>query len=194
MSNFVKVARKTFKNLFSKHLFVTNTIVGTSLMAAGDGIQQSVEMYQSNFTKPYDWRRTGSMAIVGVGLGALGHGWYAFLERRYPGIKAVTIAKKIGLELLMGIPINTTFIFCISRLEGLSNDKSIQEVKEKFPIMYLVECVAWPPIQFINFYFLHPRYRVLYVSSVMLFWDVFLSYIIHKGRASPEVVETEKNI
>ncbi|KAG1649565.1 Mpv17-like protein 2 [Nymphon striatum] len=122
----------------------------------------------------------GSMALAGTALGAFGHGWYMLLERRLPGTQFKTIVKKLAAELAMGIPLGTGFIMSISLMEGLSVNKSLQEVKEKFPIMYLVECALWPPIQFVNFYFLHPRYRVLYVSFVMLFWDIFLSYIIHK--------------
>lgn len=144
--------------------------------------------------------------MAGTAMGAFGHGWYMMLERRFPGTQFRTIVKKIAGELIIGIPIGTGFIMSICLLEGLSVGKSLQEVKEKFPIMYIVssvlqfvslshfikkkfnskllisqaECALWPPIQFVNFYYLHPKYRFLYVSIAMLFWDVFLSYILHK--------------
>ena len=39
--------------------------------------------------------------------------------------------------------------------------------------------VIWPPTQFINFALVPSQYRVLYVNSVTVLWDIFLSYMKH---------------
>lgn len=40
--------------------------------------------------------------------------------------------------------------------------------------------MLWPGAQALNFYYLSPRFRVLYLSSVSLVWDCFLSFMKHK--------------
>lgn len=38
---------------------------------------------------------------------------------------------------------------------------------------------CWPTIQWINFYYLPPRARVIYVNSVTFLWDMFLSFMVY---------------
>lgn len=42
--------------LFGKYLFVTNVIGSSVLMAAGDGIQQMIDVYKG--TGRFSWQRT----------------------------------------------------------------------------------------------------------------------------------------
>jgi protein Mpv17 len=52
---------------------------------------------------------------------------------------------------------------------------------------------VWPAAQAINFLFLPPQFRVLYVGAVTLFWDSFLSYIKHE-RALVESNDVEHHV
>ena len=38
----------------------------------------------------------------------------------------------------------------------------------------------WPPTQYINFVYIPPAFRVLYVNFVTVIWDIFLSWVKHK--------------
>ncbi|KAL3869288.1 hypothetical protein ACJMK2_041990 [Sinanodonta woodiana] len=68
----------------------------------------------------------------------------------------------------------------MSLLEGKTPQEGVQEVKDKFLMVYMVDWCVWPPCQFINFYFLPTQFRVLYVSSITLCWNTFLSWMKHR--------------
>lgn len=52
---------------------------------------------------------------------------------------------------------------------------------------------VWPAAQFINFYFLPPHYRVLYVNVVTTLYNVFLSHIKHKDMSAVGQATTKQN-
>jgi len=72
--------------------------------------------------------------------------------------------------------------------------KSIAEWKLKLKENYfptLVKCWAlWGTVNFFNFLFLKPQYRVLYTNVVSVFWNTLLSLI--NQRSNRTLVNKEK--
>lgn len=62
---------------------------------------------------------------------------------------------------------------CLVTLVGL-----IAELPCLF-VSFQLDWTIWPPTQYINFSFLHPQYRVVYISSIQLFYNCIMSYIKH---------------
>ncbi|KAL3869287.1 hypothetical protein ACJMK2_041990 [Sinanodonta woodiana] len=173
--------RKTIEKLFSKYLIVTNTISCGSLLAIGDVITQKVEQMDTGERKKHNWHRTGRMLSMGFVLGPFCHVWYGALDRFILGGGGKVAVKKILADQIVAAPFFcSAFFMGMSLLEGKTPQEGVQEVKDKFLMVYMVDWCVWPPCQFINFYFLPTQFRVLYVSSITLCWNTFLSWMKHR--------------
>lgn len=48
-----------------------------------------------------------------------------------------------------------------------------------FLLLLQMDWCVWPPTQMINFFFVPNHYQVVYVNTVTMLYNVFLSYIKH---------------
>lgn len=65
------------------------------------------------------------------------------------------------------------------KLEGQSLRESFKELKDKFMITLVLELAVWPAAQALNFYFVPPPLRLLYLNGAYFIWSVVLSYLKH---------------
>lgn len=177
-SRIIPVLQRFVKRAFSdKFLLFTNVGLSTTLSGVGDIIEQNYEIFTHQINK-WDKERTRNMSISGTAVGIVCHNWYKFLDSRLPGYTIRIVLKKIVVDQLIGSPLYiTTFFSTLALVEGASKDEYIKEMKNKFWKLYAAEWMLWPPAQFINFYFLPTKYRVLFDNSVSLVYDVFTSHI-----------------
>uniref|UniRef100_H3CXV8 MPV17 mitochondrial inner membrane protein like 2 n=1 Tax=Tetraodon nigroviridis TaxID=99883 RepID=H3CXV8_TETNG len=177
------LARMRFfwKPLFQgRYLLLTNTVTCGGMLALGDCVQQTWEIYKDP-SKVRSWKRTGCMFAVGTALGPCMHYWYQWLDRLYPGRAMKTVTKKVLIDQLIGSPtIWFGFFIGMSVTEGHTVSEGLEEFKEKFWEFYKADWCVWPPAQIINFYFLPPKFRVIYMNFVTLGWDVYISYLKHR--------------
>uniref|UniRef100_A0A4W4HCH1 Mpv17-like protein 2 n=1 Tax=Electrophorus electricus TaxID=8005 RepID=A0A4W4HCH1_ELEEL len=154
-----------WKPLFSgKYLLVTNIVSGGGMLGLGDIIQQS-RAKRKTPTKERDWFRTGRMFAVGCSMGPFLHYWYLWLDRVYTGKVLKIVAKKVLIDQIVASPLLGAWYFI-----GMA-----QAFRKRF-----ADWSVWPTAQMINFYFLPARFRVLYVNTVTLGWDTYLSYLKHR--------------
>lgn len=168
--------------LFGRYLWVTNTATSGFFLAIGDGLEQKFEQIRAlpDKRKAHDWHRTGRMMIVGFGTGLPQHWWYSWLDRVLPGISIQNVAKKVLLDQVICAPlICFAFFMGSSLLEQHSLQQSWNEFQAKFLIVYKTDCAVWPPLMLINFLYVPPPYRVLYVNSATVAWNIFLSNVKH---------------
>ncbi|KAG4073952.1 hypothetical protein HA402_014157 [Bradysia odoriphaga] len=167
-------------NAFGKYLLITNTLSSGFLMVAGDQMSQEIEYQRDNSKKRFDYERSAKMFVVGAIQGPINHFFYGWMDRVIKVVNLKNVSKKIVLDqLIMAPACIVAFFYSAGMLEGQSASACTDELKSKFLTIYRADWAVWPITQFINFYYLHPKYRVIYVNFVTMLYNVFLSYVKH---------------
>ena len=65
------------------------------------------------------------------------------------------------------------------KLEGHSWKDSFRELKDKFVTTFILDLAIWPGAQALNFYYVPPPLRLMYLNGVYLMWSIILSYLKH---------------
>ncbi|KAG5872658.1 hypothetical protein JTB14_029699 [Gonioctena quinquepunctata] len=183
-SNVLPKLKKIAGIAFSeKYLLLTNIGLSVSLSGLGDMIEQYYEIMTGEL-KAYDQTRTAFMSTSGLTTGFVCHYWYRHLDKILPGFTIKIVLRKIMVDQFVGSPLCiSTFFLTMGVLEGTGKEVFIKEVKEKAWKLYAAEWVIWPPAQFVNFYLLPNRFRVLFDNSISLGYDIFTSRVKHANES-----------
>lgn len=147
------------------------------MSALGDVIEQNYEIITEK-DRELDRKRTLNMCLSGGTVGYVCHYTYKYLDIFYPGRNIKRVFKKVVLDQIICSPIAiATFFITMAVLERPNLDEFIKETKYKASDLYILEWIIWPPAQMVNFYFLSPKYRVLYDNTISLGFDIYLSYL-----------------
>ena len=73
----------------------------------------------------------------------------------------------------------TACLIVAGKMENKSASTLTSETIQLGGRLYLAEWIIWPPAQFINFYYLPTKYRVLYDNLVSLIYDTYTSNVKH---------------
>lgn len=177
-----KITARTKKAFQAENLIYTNVTLSAGLSGMGDIIEQQLEKITGTI-KQYHLKRTINMSISGVALGAVAHLWYKYLDRKIKGNNLRTVFKKVVVDQAIGSPLGiSVFFVTMAVLEESSVEELIDEFRHKAAKLYAAEMIVWPPAQFINFYFLPGKYRVLYDNLVSLLTDIYFSFVKHSDK------------
>uniref|UniRef100_A0AC35FTN3 Uncharacterized protein n=1 Tax=Panagrolaimus sp. PS1159 TaxID=55785 RepID=A0AC35FTN3_9BILA len=162
-----------------KNLLTTNTLTICGIYGIADIIAQLTDK------NGIDFKRIVRVSSIGLLHGPMNHFWYKWLDRRLiiSTIKPLpkVLIKKVAIDLSVSPVFTVTFIGGIAILEGHSIQKALNEYKNNFFKVLRLDLCVWPPSQLINFWFVPPRFRVLYVSMVILVYTCFLTIIRHSN-------------
>ena len=118
--------------------------------------------------------------MVGIITGSVNQVVFAHLEKYWPGTNMKSIWKKVLLDQALSCPIfHLQFFMGMSLLEGKGVRDSWEEFLRKFPTVFLIDLILWTPCQLINFLYVPLTHRVIFVNSITVFWNIFLSYMKH---------------
>jgi len=133
--------------------------------------------------KKYSFERTVHMTTAGLTTGLLTHYWYIWLDRFVgEGRTMKLVFKKIVYDQFIFAPAYLILYFVTV---GILERSSIRHVKEEiinkgFGNLYIADWCVWPPAQFINFYLLPLRYRLLFDSMISFGFRIYIPYVLYK--------------
>lgn len=162
---------KRFRAMLNSNPLATNCIVFGSLSGLAEFSQQTL-LYKffpcKQERKKYDLAAVGRYVIMGcVVFSPVLTFWYRWLDRVLPGKTAMVVMKKVVIDVVvLDIPYYAAFYTIMSAMEGKSVATAWSELKAKLMTTVLYSILLWVPAQTINFKFLPPRARVVFIALV----------------------------
>ena len=163
-------------------------------MSLGDAVAQRTAHPRPPRT---NWPRLARFAVFGFAVHApLVHGFYAILDRSisFGGPRtAATVLAKVAVDQLLWSPASLAlFYVCMAAMQGGQHLKRVgSTLRSKLVPTVLAGYAMWPAAHVINFAFIPPRQRVLYVNLVQVGWSVVLSRIASRPDADGEAKKDE---
>nr|CAD7397780.1 unnamed protein product [Timema poppensis] len=139
----------------------------------------------------FDWAQASRYGFYGCFVVApMIHGWISLANAMWPSTNLKIAVVKSLVEQVSYAPCAVaSFLFGMSLLEGRSTADAAAEVRTKFLPTFKVGACVWPVIQTVNFAFVSPKNRVVFVSVCSFLWTVFLAYV--KQLKTEELTEQE---
>lgn len=115
--------------------------------------------------------------------------WFSILNRIKHSNLAIQTAARVGVDQLIGAPcIPALFYASLTLLEGGNLDQVQSKIKAAWwPTLKVGWCV-FTPASIINQSIVPPQTRVLFINSIALCWNVFLSYTNNKYKQSANLL------
>ena len=159
--------------------FVTKSVTTFFILGAGDVLSQFIEARNAGVSLQPDWNRSLRVACYGaVYLAPAMHTWYSFLARTFPQATIASILKKTALDqtFFCTFAIGSYFLV-VTRLHQGSWQHGLDKVRHSLWDTLLVNWHVWPFVIAFNFKFIPLQFQVVFVNSVAVFWNTYLSNV-----------------
>merc|ERR1712227_324063 len=111
---------------------------------------------------------------------------------KMPGTKPVTVASKVLIDQVFWNPIfGIMFFSYLGAAEGKSPDQIVDKIKADLQTAVMGSWAVWMPAHTVNFAFIPPSQRLLYINTIQIFYNIFLSFLGNKTVA-PEAETQDK--
>ncbi|CAK8673386.1 unnamed protein product [Clavelina lepadiformis] len=158
---------------------VTNTVTGTVMTLIGDTSAQAMEGY---FTKKdWDRDRCRNMTLLAFIYGPIWHYWYRYLDTKFPGKSRRSISLKVFLDVAASPVIYFIYTGSLCKLKKLSQEETVEEIRNKLPIMLSIDILFWPVFQTFNFLLLPPHFRIVGMKANELLLDIIFSHVMNNN-------------
>lgn len=177
-----------YNKLLDAQPLLTKALTSLTGFTLGDILAQN---FVEGSDKPYDIMRTVRLGSFGFLIhGTTGHYFYGFLDGKLPGTAPITVATKVAIDQTMWNPIfGCMFFGYLNLMEGKTLDDYVNKLKADLKTAVMGSWAVWVPAHTINFAFIPPSQRLLYINSIQIGYNVFLSFLGNK--AVPEEPKEE---
>jgi len=171
-----------YNKLLEAQPLLTKALTSLTGFTAGDILAQK---FVEASDKPYDIMRTVRLGSFGFLIhGTTGHYFYGFLDSKLPGTKPITVASKVAIDQTIWNPIfGCMFFGYLNLVEGKSFNDYTNKLKADLKTAVMGSWAVWVPAHTINFAFIPPSQRLLYINSIQIGYNVFLSFLGNKAVA-----------
>ncbi|CAM9287316.1 unnamed protein product [Ectocarpus sp. 4 AP-2014] len=130
----------------------------------------------------YDFMRTLRLGTFGALVhGPTGHYFYGMLDAKLPGTKPMTVASKVAIDQTIWNPIfGVMFFTYLGLAEGKSVDDIQKKIKNDLATAVMGSWTVWIPAHTINFKFVPTSQRLLYINTIQIGYNIFLSFLGNK--------------
>mmetsp|Transcript_4024 Transcript_4024/g.5286 ORF Transcript_4024/g.5286 Transcript_4024/m.5286 type:complete len:239 (+) Transcript_4024:281-997(+) len=128
---------------------------------------------------PIDWKRFATLSAFGfLWHGPSGHYFYNWLDDKIPGTTGKIVAMKVAIDQIIWCPIFMTVFFSYL---GLMNGDSMKIIGNKIKHDLLPACQGswkvWVFVHAINFKFISTKHRLVFINTIQIAFNMFLSMI-----------------
>lgn len=168
-----------YNKLLEAQPLLTKALTSLTGFTLGDVLAQN---FINEDDKPYDFMRTARLGSFGFLLhGTTGHYFYGFLDSKMPGTKPVTVASKVAIDQFFWNPIfGLMFFGFLNATEGKTFEEYKKKIQADLQTAVMGSWAVWIPAHTINFAFVPPSQRLLYINSIQIGYNVFLSFLGNK--------------
>ena len=104
--------------------------------------------------------------------------WYSWLDGRFPCTSGAVVSKKLLLDQFIFTPwVVIIFYVGMAWLEGKQGHERWLELQQKGLTTFLLDCIFWLPVQFMNFMFVPSWLRVGFIGVMTFLWLNVLAYV-----------------
>ena len=177
-----------YNALLEAQPLLTKALTSLTGFTAGDVLAQK---FIEEEGKPYDFMRTVRLGSFGFLLhGTTGHYFYGFLDSKLPGTAPTTVATKVAIDQTIWNPIfGCMFFGYLNLMEGKTMDEYVNKIKQDLKTAVMGSWAVWVPAHTINFAFVPPSQRLLYINTIQIGYNVFLSFLGNKKVEDEEKTE-----
>jgi protein Mpv17 len=169
-----------YNKLLDAQPLLTKALTSLTGFTVGDLLAQN--FVESEPGKPYDLMRTVRMGSFGFLIhGTTGHYFYGFLDGKFPGTKPMTVATKVAIDQTVWNPIfGLMFFGYLNLVEGKSLKDYQNKIEQDLKTAVIGSWAVWVPAHTVNFAFIPPSQRLLYINTIQIGYNIFLSFLGNK--------------